>query len=155
MGVHQELKGNMEHTGNQIKMKKKTKKAKKTQGTLIACLGLPICCMKFLFPKEFITIINWGHLFLFHINQLGVPHKSNVFVFGKKKKVETMEAPQNRRFYGKMECFPLWPKSKALLGTSLGYTLGTQGTFWAWANTHIINWGYIFVAILSPNKSQI
>jgi hypothetical protein len=25
------------------------------------------------------------------------------------KKVETMEAPQNRRFYGKMECLPLWP----------------------------------------------
>jgi len=24
-----------------------------------------------------------------------------------KKKVETMEASQNKRFYGKMECFPL------------------------------------------------
>jgi len=29
-----------------------------------------------------------------------------------KKKVETMEAPQNRRFYGKMECLPLRPKSE-------------------------------------------
>jgi len=28
----------------------------RTQGTLSACLGLPIGCMKFLFPKEFITI---------------------------------------------------------------------------------------------------
>jgi hypothetical protein len=27
----------------------------------------------------------------------------------KKKKVETMEAPQNRRFYGKMVFLPLWP----------------------------------------------
>jgi hypothetical protein len=26
-----------------------------------------------------------------------------------KKNVETMEAPQNRRFYGKMECLFLWP----------------------------------------------
>jgi len=25
------------------------------------------------------------------------------------KKVETMEAPQNKRFYGKRECLPLWP----------------------------------------------
>jgi hypothetical protein len=25
------------------------------------------------------------------------------------KKVETMKAPQNKRFYGKMECIPLWP----------------------------------------------
>jgi hypothetical protein len=36
-----------------------------------------------------------------------------------KKKVETMEVPQNRRFYGKMECLLLWPtyigeKAKAL-----------------------------------------
>ncbi len=30
----------------------------------------------------------------------------------KKKKVETMEAPQNRRFYGKMECLLLRPKSE-------------------------------------------
>jgi hypothetical protein len=27
----------------------------------------------------------------------------------RKKKVETMEAPRNRKFYGKMECLPLWP----------------------------------------------
>jgi hypothetical protein len=26
-----------------------------------------------------------------------------------RKKVETMEAPQNRRFYGKMKCLPIWP----------------------------------------------
>jgi hypothetical protein len=55
-----------------------------------------------------------------------------------KKKNETMEAPQNSRFYGKMEFFPLWPryigekgrtllktygiKSKVLLGTLLGNT---------------------------------
>jgi hypothetical protein len=54
---------------------------------------------------------------------LGVPHKSNfnlffIFIFfamsqfdwpitKKKEKVETMEAPQDRRFYEKMEWLPL------------------------------------------------
>jgi hypothetical protein len=28
----------------------------KKQGNLTACLGLPIGCMKLLFPKEFVTI---------------------------------------------------------------------------------------------------
>jgi hypothetical protein len=75
--------------GNQGKMKKypppphPPSKKKKKQSTLGACLGLPIGCMKFLFPKEFITIfdpssyylqrtpyfiINLGAFILFHIN---------------------------------------------------------------------------------------
>jgi hypothetical protein len=33
---------------------------KKKQGTLSACLGLPIGCMKFLFPKELVTIFGLG-----------------------------------------------------------------------------------------------
>jgi hypothetical protein len=37
----------------------KTKKEKK-QGTLSACLGLPIGCMKFLFPKDLVTIFGLG-----------------------------------------------------------------------------------------------
>jgi hypothetical protein len=37
----------------------KTYKGKK-QGTLSACLGLPIGCMKFLFPKDFVTIFGMG-----------------------------------------------------------------------------------------------
>jgi hypothetical protein len=45
--------------GNQRKMEKKTPPPLpalgKKQGTLSACLGLPIGCMKFLFPKEFET----------------------------------------------------------------------------------------------------
>jgi hypothetical protein len=32
----------------------------KKQGTLSACLGLPIGCMNFLFPKEFVTIFGLG-----------------------------------------------------------------------------------------------
>jgi hypothetical protein len=36
-------------------------KMEKMQGTLSACLGLPIGCMKFLFPKEFITIFGLGY----------------------------------------------------------------------------------------------
>jgi hypothetical protein len=35
-------------------------KRKKKKGTLNACLGLPIGCMKFLFPKEFLTIFGLG-----------------------------------------------------------------------------------------------
>jgi hypothetical protein len=35
-------------------------KRKKKQGTLTACLGLPIRRMKFLFPKEFITAFGLG-----------------------------------------------------------------------------------------------
>jgi len=60
------------------------------------------------------------------------------------KKLETMEAAQNRRFYGMRECLTLWPTyigekgrtlgkkygiSKVLLGTPLGNTMGTQGTY--------------------------
>jgi hypothetical protein len=37
----------------------KTKK-EKNQGTLRACLGLPIGCMKFLFPKDLVTIFGLG-----------------------------------------------------------------------------------------------
>jgi hypothetical protein len=36
-------------------------KRKKRQGTLSACLGLPIGCMKFLFPKDFVTIFGMGY----------------------------------------------------------------------------------------------
>jgi hypothetical protein len=35
-------------------------KRKKKQGNLSAYLGLSIGCMKFLFPKEFITIFGLG-----------------------------------------------------------------------------------------------
>jgi hypothetical protein len=38
----------------------KNLKWKKKQGTLSACLGLPIGCMKFFFQKEFITIFGLG-----------------------------------------------------------------------------------------------
>jgi hypothetical protein len=31
-------------------------------------------------------------------------------MFFGKKKVETMEASHNKRLYGKMEYFPLWPR---------------------------------------------
>jgi hypothetical protein len=44
------------------------------------------------------------------------------FIAKKKKKVETMEAPQNRRFYGKMECRALWPSYIGEKGRILGKT---------------------------------
>jgi hypothetical protein len=44
----------------------------------------------------------------------------------KQKKVETMEAPQNRKFYGKMECLPLWPTYLGEKGRTLGKTYGIK-----------------------------
>ncbi len=35
-------------------------KGKKKQDNLSACLGLSIGCMKFLFPKEFVTLFGLG-----------------------------------------------------------------------------------------------
>jgi len=35
-------------------------KRKRKQATLSACLGLPIGCMKFLYPEEFDTIFGVG-----------------------------------------------------------------------------------------------
>jgi hypothetical protein len=37
-----------------------------------------------------------------------------------KKKVETMEPPQNRRLYGKMECLSLWPTYIGEKGRNFG-----------------------------------
>jgi hypothetical protein len=61
------------------------------QGTLSACLGLPIGCMKFLFTKEFTTIFGLSY----------TPNESNFFFvefdWHMAKKFETIKAPQNRR----------------------------------------------------------
>jgi len=49
----------------------------------------------------------------------------------KKKKVETMEAPQNSRFYGKMECLPLWLTYIGEKGRTLLKTYGIKARcFW-------------------------
>jgi hypothetical protein len=42
------------------------------------------------------------------------------------KKVETMEAPSNRRFYGKMKCLLLWPTYIGEKGRTLGKTYGIK-----------------------------
>jgi hypothetical protein len=114
LGTHWELE---EHSGNLMGTREKWKQKpspcpktwkEKKQGTLSACLGLPIGCMNFLFPKEFVTIfglgqyplqrtpyllrlINWGCLtsptFFF-------PHNDPIWLAHHKKKVETIEAPQ-------------------------------------------------------------
>jgi hypothetical protein len=60
-----------EHIGNLVNILGTREKWKKIlpppptererkQGTLSACLGLPIGYMKFLFPKEFVTIFGLG-----------------------------------------------------------------------------------------------
>jgi len=67
LGTHWELERNIVRTHWEVgKNEKKSPpptpkhKKKKDQGTLSACLGLPIGCMKFLFPKDFITIFGMG-----------------------------------------------------------------------------------------------
>jgi hypothetical protein len=66
---------------------------------------------------------------------LGVHHKSNFFFFFAtsqfdwpiaKKKVETMKAPQSRRFYGNMKCFSFWPTYIGKKGRTLGKTYGIK-----------------------------
>jgi len=42
------------------------------------------------------------------------------------KKVENMETPQTRIFYGKMECLPLWPNYITEKGRTLGKTYGIK-----------------------------
>jgi hypothetical protein len=37
-----------------------------------------------------------------------------------------MEAPQNRKLYGKMECLPLWPTYIGENGMTLGKTCGIK-----------------------------
>jgi hypothetical protein len=59
-----------------------------------------------------------------------------------KKKVETIEAPQNSRFYGKMECLPLLPTYRGEKGRTLLKTYGIKAS--AIGNTfgeHIGNLG--------------
>jgi len=56
------------------------------------------------------------------------------------KKVETMEASQNRRSYGKMECLPLWPTCICEKGRTLGktYEIKTR-CYWEHPWEHIGN----------------
>jgi len=44
----------------------------------------------------------------------------------KTKKVETMEAPQNKFFYGKIKCLLLWPSYIDEKGRTLGKTYGIK-----------------------------
>ncbi len=96
-------------------------------------------------------IIKPPYLYSLSYKSVGVPHKSDLIFFGFfsffatsqfgchiPKETKTVEAPKNRRFYGKMGVPPpfgppkrregLWAKhmglSKVLLGTPLGNTLG-------------------------------
>jgi len=57
------------------------------------------------------------------------------------KKVEIMEAPQNRRFYGKMECHLLWPTYIGEKGRTLGKMYGIKARcYWEHLGEHIGNW---------------
>jgi hypothetical protein len=42
------------------------------------------------------------------------------------KKIETMVAPQKKRFYGKMEFLPLWPDYIGEKGRTLGKIYGIK-----------------------------
>ncbi len=58
------------------------------------------------------------------------PHKSNFFLLNligpRKKKFETMKAHKNWRFYGQMECLPLWPTDICEKGRALSKTYGIK-----------------------------
>ncbi len=61
-----------------------------------------------------------------------------------KKKVEIMEALQNKRFYGKMECLPLCPTYMGEKGRTLGKHMGLkQGVIGNNFGEHIGNLGNI------------
>jgi hypothetical protein len=55
----------------------------------------------------YFILISWGcftsPIFIF------IFWKEPIWLAQRKKKVQTMHAPQNRRFYGKMECLPFDP----------------------------------------------
>ncbi len=64
---------------------------------------------------------------------MGVPHNSNFFFCCNEpiwlahcKKIEIIEAPKNRRFYGMMKCLPLWPSYISEKGRTLGKTYGIK-----------------------------
>ncbi len=141
-GIHWELG---EHIGNLMGTRENCKKSlskpplppvmkkEKMQGTLSACLGLRIGCMKFLFPKEFITIFGLSY----------TSHKSNVFLLNLicpwQKKIETMKATQNRRFYGYMKCLPHCPSYIGEKGRTLGKTYGIQARC-GWEDSWRTHW---------------
>jgi hypothetical protein len=56
------------------------------------------------------------------------------------KKLETMEAPQNRRFYGMRECLPLWPTYIGEKGEDFGQKIwDKQGAIGNTLGEHIGN----------------
>ncbi len=55
-------------------------------------------------------------------------------------KVETMEAPQNKSFYEKMECLMFWPSYVHERGRTLGKTYGIKARcYWDHLGEHIGN----------------
>jgi hypothetical protein len=55
-----------------------------------------------------------------------------------------MEAAQSRKFYGKMQCLPLWPTYIGEKGRSLGKTYGIKRRcYWEHPWEHIGNLGNI------------
>jgi hypothetical protein len=79
-----------------------------------------------------------GTFFCFILISWGCLTTSTLFIFlqwanligPRQKKVETMEAPQNRRFYEKMECLPLWPTYIGDNWRTLGKTYGIKARFY-------------------------
>jgi hypothetical protein len=56
-----------------------------------------------------------------------------------KKKVKTLKAPQNRRFYGNMGCLPLWPTYIGEKGRTLGKTYEMKARFY-WEHPWGTHW---------------
>ncbi len=92
----------------------------------------------FAFPynlKSYMHVVNWEHLFCFILNN-GWYLTSPAFFGGnepiqlahrkKKEEVETMGAPQSRRFYGMIRCLSIWPAYIAEEGRTLGKIYGIK-----------------------------
>jgi hypothetical protein len=71
-----------------------------------------------------------------------------------------METPQNRRFYGKIECLPLWPTYIGGKGRTLGKTHGIK-VRWYWKHPWGTHWepdrnplGTLREPVLEQRKNQ-
>jgi hypothetical protein len=80
-------------------------------------------------------LISWGCLtsptFFFCNEPIWLGHSQ--------KKVETMEAPQNRRFYWKMGCLSFWPTYIGDKGRTLGKTCGIKARYY-WQHPWGTHW---------------
>jgi len=109
-------------------------KRKKSKATWVHAWAVPLAAWNLSSQKSlssFLARANTPYLFCFILISWGCL-TSPTFFFSQwanwlsQKKDETVEAPQNRRFYGKMEYLPLGPSYIHEKGRTLGQTYGIK-----------------------------